>query len=132
MIFAVDFDGTLCVDRFPEIGEPRHDVIDTVKDARASGAKIILWTCRSGKDLAAAVEWCVEQGLIFDAVNDNLPENIALHNNNSRKVYADRYIDDKNIGGFPGWEFCAKEITKMENQYQEKSQSPICPKCPDL
>lgn len=97
MIYAIDFDGTLCVDRYPEIGEPRPGIIEFVKAAQRGGDRFILWTCRSGSDLAAAVAWCAGQGLEFDAVNDNLPENIARHGNNCRKVYADRYIDDRNL-----------------------------------
>lgn len=97
MIYAVDFDGTLCVDKYPEIGDPRPGVIDFVKSEQSRGAKLILWTCRCGEWLDAAVEWCREQGLTFDAVNENLPEHIALYDNDCRKVYADRYIDDRNI-----------------------------------
>jgi hypothetical protein len=96
MIYAVDFDGTLCVNEFPEIGAPRHAVIDFIKCRRRAGDKVILWTCRSGRDLDCAVRWCNRHGLEFDAVNDNLEENIACYNNNSRKVNADYYIDDRN------------------------------------
>lgn len=97
MIYAIDFDGTLCVDTYPEIGKPRLGVIEFVKAAQRGGDRFILWTCRSGRELEAAVAWCVVHGLTFDAVNDNLPENIARHGNNCRKVYADRYIDDRNL-----------------------------------
>ncbi len=97
LIYAVDFDGTLCVDRYPEIGEPRPGVIEFIKAEQARGAKLILWTCRGGEQLEAAVTWCKEQGIKFDTVNENLPEHIALYNNDCRKVYADRYIDDRNI-----------------------------------
>lgn len=97
MIYAVDFDGTLCIDQYPQIGEPRPSVIAFVKAERARGAKLILWTCRCGADLSAALEWCAERGLTFDAVNENLPEHIAKYNNDCRKVYADRYIDDRSI-----------------------------------
>jgi hypothetical protein len=97
MVYAVDFDGTLCTNEFPDIGAPRHEVIDFIKSRRAVGDQIILWTCRSGQNLESAVEWCLSLGLAFDAVNDNLPENIACYNNNSRKVNADFYIDDRNF-----------------------------------
>jgi hypothetical protein len=97
MVYAVDFDGTLCVNEYPEIGAPRSAIIDFIKRRRADGDKIILWTCRSGRKLADAVEWCVSLGLEFDAINDNLSENIACYNNNSRKVSADYYIDDRNL-----------------------------------
>lgn len=97
MIYAVDFDGTLCLDRFPEIGEPRPAVINFIKRLRGNGDKLILWTCRSGTDLEAAVQWCAAHGIAFDAVNDNLPENIEKYQNNCRKVNADYYIDDRNF-----------------------------------
>lgn len=102
-IIAVDFDGTLCKDDWPGIGEPNRVLIEILKRLKEGDRiKLILWTCRSDSMLDEAVKWCGEQGLIFDAVNDNLPEYIELFGNNSRKVFADIYIDDKgfNVEGF--------------------------------
>jgi hypothetical protein len=56
-----------------------------------------LWTSRAGADLENAVEWCRLQGLVFDAVNEPLPEQIKRWGNDTRKIYADYYIDDKNM-----------------------------------
>lgn len=94
-IYAVDFDGTLAVTRFPEIVEPKRKIVAAVKMLKANGHKVILWTSRAGRDLEAAVEWCHAQGLEFDAVNEPLPEQVARWGNDTRKVYADFYIDDK-------------------------------------
>ena len=94
-IYAVDFDNTLAVTRFPEIVGPKVKVVAAVKMLKANGHKIILWTSRAGKDLEAAVEWCREQGIVFDAVNEPLPEQMDRWGNDTRKVYADFYIDDK-------------------------------------
>ena len=96
-IYAVDFDGTLCDSNYPELGEPIQSVIDFCIRKQAEGHKLILWTCRCGKYLDEAVAWCKEQGLVFDAVNENLPEMIELFDNDCRKVFADYYIDDKNL-----------------------------------
>lgn len=63
----------------------------------AQGHQIILWTSRAGADLENAVEWCRLQGLVFDAVNEPLPEQIKRWGNDTRKIYADYYIDDKNM-----------------------------------
>ena len=87
-IYAVDFDGTLAVTRFPEIVEPKRKVVAAVKMLKANGH-------RAGRDLEAAVEWCHSQGLEFDAVNEPLPEQVARWGNDTRKVCADFYIDDK-------------------------------------
>lgn len=97
-IIAVDFDGTLAGDGvWPEVGAPNLVLIQQLKERKAAGDKLILWTCRSGEALEAAVKWAAEQGLTFDAVNDNLPEVVAAYGNNSRKISCDYYIDDKSI-----------------------------------
>lgn len=97
-IIAVDFDGTLCEDKWPEIGEPKIEVIDYLKTLGELGHKIILWTCRTGELLTQAVLWCNNNhGLYFDAVNQNLPEVIKQMGGDSRKIHADIYIDDKSL-----------------------------------
>lgn len=96
-VFAVDFDGTLCENAWPEIGEPRYNIINLIKELRKNGHKIILWTCRDGMALVDALTWCSDYGLFFDAVNDNLEEHKRLFGGNSRKIMADYYIDDKSL-----------------------------------
>lgn len=99
-IVAVDFDGTLCEDKWPEIGDARESLIWHLRCRQARGDKIILWTCRTGDKLREAVEWCSLYGLIFDAINENLPEVIEFCGGDSRKIYADEYIDDKMVNQF--------------------------------
>jgi len=94
-VIATDFDGTLCENKWPDIGEPNEEVICYLKEQQAAGAKIILWTCRVGEQLEEAVRWCYDQGLIFDAINENLPERIAMFGTDPRKIGADEYIDDR-------------------------------------
>ena len=96
-VIAIDFDGTLWETDWPRLVRPICPVIEMAKARKAAGDKLILWTCREGPELEAAVEACREQGLEFDAVNDNLPEAKAEWENNPRKVAADYYIDDKNL-----------------------------------
>ena len=100
-IIAVDFDGTLCTDCFPKIGQPNTALIELLKGLRRQGRQIILWTCRCGNQLEEAVDWCRKWELDFDAVNENLPEIIERYGSDGRKIYADVYIDDKSC--FP-WE----------------------------
>lgn len=75
-IYAIDFDNTLAITRFPEIIAPNKKMVAFAKTVKAQGHKIILWTSRAGADLENAVEWCRLQGLVFDAVNEPLPEQI--------------------------------------------------------
>lgn len=94
-IIAVDFDGTLCKSKFPDIGAPILPTINELKQEQKNGAAVILWTCRGGADLSAAVEWCKAQGLTFDAVNENLAEHIEQFGGDTRKVFATEYWDDR-------------------------------------
>ena len=96
-IVAVDFDGTLCENRWPEIGEENAELIAAVSLLRELGALIILWTCREGDDLEDALEWCRQRGLSFDAVNDNCACIVELFDWNTRKVHADEYWDDRAV-----------------------------------
>lgn len=99
MVIAVDFDGTLCRSRWPGIGEPNLFLLhDLANKRKYKTAQVILWTCREGKLLEDAVNWCKSYGLEFDAINDNLPEMIAKYSgSNPRKLHADLYIDDKSV-----------------------------------
>jgi hypothetical protein len=104
MIIAVDFDGTLHTGTYPEIGEPRPGAREYMKKLKEDGHFLILWTCREDGVLLEAVNWLLWQGIPFDRVNDHEPENKARYRGTTRKVYADLYIDDKQVGGLPAWE----------------------------
>jgi len=99
-IYAVDFDGTLCENKFPGIGEPNERLIKWLIGRQKGGDKIILWTNRVTQHLEEAVEWCAKRGLIFDAVNENIPEIMERYRDilkgqpASRKITADVFIDD--------------------------------------
>lgn len=102
-IIAVDFDGTLVTDAWPEIGEPNTKLVSELKALQKDfGVKLILWTCRNNalerSMLNEALNFCTKHlNLKFDAVNDNIKEAISLTGQNTRKIYADLYIDDKSI-----------------------------------
>lgn len=121
MIYAIDFDGTLVNSQYPYIGEERKlsthmldktgiekfiPATDFCKELQRKGHKLILWTCREGEPLQEALRWCLYRGLIFDAVNDDLPQvkqcfPDALKSwegsKRARKIHADVYIDDKAV-----------------------------------
>ena len=96
-IWAVDFDGCLCESRWPSIGPPNEELITMLRCAKKAGVALILWTCRTEQLLAEAIAWCEDHGLIFDAVNDNLPEIVAAYGYNPRKIWASLYLDDRAV-----------------------------------
>lgn len=99
---AVDFDGTIVENKYPEIGKPKLFAFETLKTLQKHKCRLILWTYRSGKELEEAVSFCRENGVDFYAVNKSFPEE-QYSAEISRKIDVDMFIDDKNIGGFMGW-----------------------------
>ena len=104
MVIAVDFDGTIVEHRYPEIGKEVPFAIQTLKMLIKEQHRLILWTVREGELLDDAVEWCRQRGVEFWAINKDYPEEEKENNNNySRKLKADLFIDDRNVGGLPEW-----------------------------
>ncbi len=104
MIIAVDFDGTIVEDKYPEIGTELPFATETLRMLIRDHHRLILWTVREGKCLEDAVEWCRKRGVEFYAVNKDYPEEDIMKNNHfSRKIKADYFIDDRGIGGLPEW-----------------------------
>ena len=102
LLIAIDFDGTIVENRFPFIGRIRPFAFETMEALQIKGHRLILWTPRTGQKLDEAIKFCRNHGIEFYAVNKNYPEEI-WDNNDSRKILADIYIDDNNIGGIPSW-----------------------------
>lgn len=118
-IIAVDFDGTLCENKWPEIGEPNLELIAYLKERQAAGDKLILWTCRRDEILQNAVVWAAKHGIIFDAVNANLPEVLEWMGGDSRKIFADVYIDDKNcsLHDYKGLGLTPEQLQEVDREY---------------
>lgn len=103
MKIAVDFDGTIVENNYPGIGKPMLFAFETLRELQKEHHQLILWTYRSGQSLRAAVEFCKQNGIDFYAVNQSYPEEELDESSASRKIDADVFIDDRNIGGFLGW-----------------------------
>lgn len=122
MVIAVDFDGTIVEHRYPRIGEEVPFAVETLKLLQQDKHRLILWSVREGKLLDEAVEWCKERGLEFYAANKDYPEEDRKHDGFSRKLKADMFIDDRNIGGLPDWGLIYQMITEKKNFSQIYSQ----------
>lgn len=101
-IIAVDFDGTIVEDKYPAIGKPMIFAFETLTMLQKDGHRLILWTYRDGPLLEEAVEFCKKHQITFYAVNKNYPEE-EYTDKTPRKIKADIFIDDRNIGGLVGW-----------------------------
>ena len=114
---AVDFDGTIVEHRYPEIGKEILFAIETLQALQKQKHQLILWTYRSGIELDEAVEYCRQKGIEFYAVNSSYPEEEFDEDYSSRKIEADIFIDDRNIGGLVPW----GEIYQMINPQETPS-----------
>jgi len=121
-IIAVDFDGTIVEDQYPNIGKPLLFAFDTLKRLQSDGHRLILWTYRSGSKLTEAVEFCRKNGIEFYAVNCNYPEEEFNPGEQSRKIHADLFVDDRIVGGFPSWGEIYQKISGTEQppEYMQK------------
>jgi len=121
LIIAVDFDGTIVEDGYPGIGSERLFAFETLKRLQADGHRLILWTYRHGKKLDEAVEYCKSNGIEFYAVNRSFPEEDSVEDV-SRKIHADLFIDDRNIGGILGWGEVYQMLTNEAPKGKQKKK----------
>lgn len=112
MIIAVDFDRCLSIGAYyPLCGTPNRPLVRALVQLHELGHTIILWTCREGEDLKAAVDWCIDNNIPIDYVNENPP----WSGSTSRKIYADYYIDDKSVDAYDN-----ETIVKLVHQALEE------------
>jgi hypothetical protein len=124
MIIAVDFDGTIVENEFPDIGKELPFAIDSLlRLQKQYQHQLILWTVREGKLLEEAVAFCRKRGLEFYAVNQDHPEDEPCKG--PRKLDVDLYIDDRNLGGLPDWGVIYRMIRAIQSgkNYEEVYRS---------
>ncbi|MCZ8371450.1 hypothetical protein O6P32_01860 [Phocaeicola sp. KGMB11183] len=128
MIIAIDFDGTLVEHKYPEIGKEIPFAFETLRRLQQDKHRLILWTVREGRLLDEAITFCRERGIEFYAINRDYPEEEKGANRHySRKLKADLFIDDRNLGGLPDWGTIYEMVTQklsyedLMRKYEEES-----------
>lgn len=94
LYIGIDFDGTLVRHEYPYIGGAVEGAIETCHALMAAGHRLILWTMRSGEELAAAEAWCAVAGIALYGINANPDQDWST----SPKAYCNIYIDDAALG----------------------------------
>ncbi|NNK88463.1 MAG: hydrolase [Flavobacteriaceae bacterium] len=121
LTIAVDFDGTIVENAYPRIGKPRLFAFETLKKLTEDGHRLILWTYRHGDRLKEAVDFCKANGIEFYSINKSFPEEV-FDGTQSRKILADLFIDDRNIGGVYGWGEVYQMLTNAEPPAKSKQR----------
>ena len=103
-ILAIDFDGTI---RKTKRATERGRVLmphckEILEKLYNDGFRMIVWTCRSFEMLEEVIVFLKKHDILkyFECVNENVIDIIWW---NTRKIYADIYLDDLSLTGFPGW-----------------------------
>ncbi len=122
MYIAVDFDGTCVTNEYPNVGRD-IGAVPVLKKLVDAGHKLILNTMRSGKELADAIRWFIDNNIPLFGINENPTQKSWTA---SPKVYANLYIDDAALGcplitdgfvtknPFVDWEEVEKQLIKKE------------------
>lgn len=119
-IIAIDFDGTICNSNFPEFGDPIDGAIYYInKLAEFKNLYIIIWTCRH-ETVDAVSDWLLLHRIPFHNINKPCPQSIEKYGNDSRKIGAEVYVDDKQVGGLPHWRDIYKHIEGKYNEWRER------------
>lgn len=124
MVIAIDFDGTIVEDNYPEIGEPKLFAFESLQQMIEQRHQLILWTTREGKRLQEAVDFCKENGVEFYAVNKSYPDE-RFEDMESRKIICDLFVSNKNFGGMPGWGEVWQEIQRLESGGQNQTETAL-------
>lgn len=116
-ILAIDFDLTICMSNYPELGEEREGAGDVIRALVHEGYGIVINTCRAGRFQGMAEKWLEENHIPYHFINCNFPHLIEFYSSDCRKISADLYIDDKCLGGLPPWSEIHEMITeKFKNK----------------
>lgn len=121
MIIAIDFDGTISRGKYPAIDGLQPYAAEVINRLYQQGHYLIINTCREGIRLTEAINFLLQNDIRFNRVNDNIPGTEKEYGWNARKIFADIYIDDRNLGGFPGWLQAEEMINELEAEYQQKA-----------
>ena len=122
MKIAIDFDGTIVEHKYPDIGKEMLFAFETLRELQKQKHQLILWTYRSGRELDEAVDFCRARGIEFYAINNSYPEEV-YDESISRKIQADLFIDDMNVGGFPGWSAVWQMLNLPEADLKQEQQN---------
>ena len=123
-IIAIDFDGTIAADAYPGIGDMLPRASEVINSLYDNDFIIVIWTCRQGALQHDAEKWLFDHGIKYHYFNANIPGQTTKYGYDSRKIGADVFIDDRNLGGFPGWEAVADALLPADPVFYY-----YCPRC---
>lgn len=125
-IIAVDFDETLANTKYPYIHSLKHNAKEVMQNWYDKNYLLLIHTCRAGEQLLEAENFLIRQGVKFHHINEQHPYLIHIFENDTRKLAADIYIDDKDVYAqsrpdFPNWLDIEQKVELIVNSEKFKS-----------
>jgi hypothetical protein len=120
---GIDFDSTLCRSAWPGIGAEMPGASDFLRWLAERDWWRVLWTCRTGKPLDAALAWLAERGFSPDwwaAINATPQPITDLYGHDSRKIGCHAFIDDLAIG-FPTQSDDTPDWDRIKSELEERA-----------
>jgi hypothetical protein len=116
MLIAVGFDGVIVPDIFlpdKDITEEMPGAIRTLNDLADLGHTIVLWTSRDSQRILPSRSFNIMLEFLKKSGFTRFHTGCSYRVIN--KIPADLFIDDKVIGGFPGWDQvrCALKLPRI-------------------
>lgn len=110
---AIDWDGTIVNDgAYPEAGKFKNNAVDTIRRIIKHGGEVVIWTCRNGYEQEEKIKKKLSTAGIYDfKINQPFDHFTNIYGgDNSRKIFADVYIDDRAIGAVIDWYEIEKQL----------------------
>lgn len=131
-ILAIDFDDTIAYSNFPDIVSPVKGSKKYINRLIDDDWYIIINTCRCDdnidvKPLTMAKTWLHNNNIGYHKLNEHNDHLIKIYGNDTRKIAADFYIDDKNIFGLKSWKKIYKHLSGLKRhvsclRYREEGE----------
>ena len=123
LTLAIDFDNTIAKTDYPHIKKIKRNAVKYINKLYDKGCLIIINTCRANGEKDIMCKFLTNVGLKYHYINENDPVRIRHYRTDTRKISADIYIDDKNLGGIPSWKWIYKLIKdKYLNDAKDKTE----------
>ena len=119
----VDFDGTLCQFKYPDMGPPRDGARMFMKALISRGLKPVIWSSRMSPEIyteeerAASVEkialWCKRYNIPHEAIDTG----------NCGKRLCLAYVDDRGVHAGDSWSAVLRRIDQIHSTVESRQKA---------
>lgn len=123
-VIALDFDGTIkSGNEYWNMDTPPNEgAVYVIRRLYEMGCELVLWTSRCGAELDKAKQYLEKYGILDCFATFNEPSPGQSHFDQGRKIFANYYADDLNVGGFQGFYHLLETVTHDLEEFKNSSK----------